>query len=86
MLLRKAGRPLMLLLGIAALAMLVVGVVRRPGETVGPVAIEQCRVALARASTPAESTAAGRLRPMTGRRSASTALSCAVMRDRGWLR
>ena len=84
--LRRLGKLTRVLLGLAALAIAIASAVRRPGETVGQVAIEQCRAAYARASTRGESTAAGRLRPITGRGGATTALTCDAIRQQGWLR
>ncbi len=86
MIARRAGQLLLIFLGVAAIGVILVGVLQRPGETVGQVAIQQCRTVYARATTLAESTAAGRTRPITGRSSATTALTCEAIRQRGWLR
>ena len=85
-----------LLSGMAWLALLLVvlagaGAVllntwRRPGQGFADeVALQQCAAAYARARGAADTAATDRMRPIISRGQAARALTCRVMRERGWL-
>jgi len=82
-----AGLIVLLIVAVVGIGITVANVIRQPGQgTFSEVAASECQAAYRRAATPAESVAVGRMRPITSRGQAPRALSCAVMRERGWLR